>query len=251
VVSCNTTKKQVQTNKNDPAKELITQQKWRLVKLEGQEMPESKTPAYFTLHPEDKKINGFAGCNNFMGEYTLETGNRIRFSKIASTRMACPDMEIDEREILNVYEIADNYTITGDTLILNVGRRAPLAVFQKETPQVIEKYWKLVKLEGKLVKMQENQEKEFYFILKTENNRLTGFAGCNSFSGNYSLEKENRIQFSKIASSMKACPDVEVNESEFLKVFELADNYTVDGEVLSLNVGRRAPLAVFEAVCFE
>ena len=47
---------------------------------------------------------------------------------------------------------------------------------------------------------------------------------------------------------MMACPDVAVNEADFLEVFELADNYTIVNDVLSLNVGRRAPLAVFEAV---
>ena len=43
------------------------------------------------------------------------------------------------------------------------------------------------------------------------------------------------------------CPDVKVNEAEFLKIFEIADNYTITGDELSLNVGRRAPLAIFEA----
>ena len=47
---------------------------------------------------------------------------------------------------------------------------------------------------------------------------------------------------------MMICPDVAVNESEFMEVFELADNYTIYNDTLSLNVGRRAPLAVFEAV---
>ena len=47
---------------------------------------------------------------------------------------------------------------------------------------------------------------------------------------------------------MKMCPDVDVNESDFLEVFELADNYTIKDDVLTLNVGMRAPLAVFEAV---
>ena len=54
-----------------------------------------------------------------------------------------------------------------------------------------------------------------------------------------------------MASTLKACPDVEVNESEFLNVFELADNFSLSGDTLSLNVGRRAPLAVFKAVYFN
>ena len=113
---------------------------------------------------------------------------------------------------------------------------------------ITEKYWKLKKLEGKVVTMKDNQEGEVYFILKTDENRVTGFAGCNVLSGEYALEEGNRIRFKNMAVTMRACPDVDVNESEFLEVFELADNYTINGTILSLNVGRRAPLAVFESV---
>lgn len=113
---------------------------------------------------------------------------------------------------------------------------------------ITEKYWKLKTLDGKEVSMKKNQEREIFITLKTNENRLTGFAGCNSLSGEYKLEEGNRISFKNVAVTMKMCPDVDLNESELLEVFELADNYTIVNDVLSLNVGRRAPLAVFEAV---
>lgn len=72
-----------------------------------------------------------------------------------------------------------------------------------------------------------------------------------NFSGEYTLKKGNRIRFKNMAIAMKSCPEVDVNETEFLKVFELADNYTIYKDVLSLNLGRRAPLAVFEAVYMQ
>ena len=113
---------------------------------------------------------------------------------------------------------------------------------------ITEKYWKLKTLEGKQVSMAKNQEREIFITLKKEDNTVTGFAGCNILSGSYTLEDGNRIRFVNMAVSMRACPDVNINESEFLEVFELADNYTIVNDVLSLNIGRRAPLAVFEAV---
>lgn len=124
---------------------------------------------------------------------------------------------------------------------------------KKTTPEsnndtITEKYWKLKTLEGKEVTMKKNQEREIFITLKTDQNRVTGFAGCNTLSGEYTLEEGNKIHFKNIAVTMRACLDVDVNESEFLEVFELADNYTIKNDVLSLNVGRRAPLAVFEAV---
>ena len=113
---------------------------------------------------------------------------------------------------------------------------------------ITEKYFKLITLERRAVTMAENQEREIFFTLKSEGNKVTGFAGCNSFSGEYTIEEGNRIRFKNMAITMMACPDVAVNEADFLEVFELADNYTIVNDVLSLNVGRRAPLAVFEAV---
>lgn len=256
VFACNTSKNTQNTtvdkNRNN-SEETITHEKWTLIELEGQEVSrdtKNQRDIYFTLNPEENRINGFAGCNTFFGEYKIEKGMRIRFSKLATTRMACPEGEIKEQDVLNIFEIADNYTISGDILSLNVGRRAPLAVFKKSTSKITEKYWKLKTLEGKEVKMTKNQEREIHFILKVNDNSLNGFAGCNTFNGTYTLKEGNRIEFSKIATTLKACPDVAINESEFLKVFELANNYTINGDELSLNIGKRAPLAVFEAVYF-
>ncbi|WP_299246961.1 META domain-containing protein [uncultured Lacinutrix sp.] len=113
---------------------------------------------------------------------------------------------------------------------------------------ITEKYWKLKTLNGREVTMVENQTRETYFILKSEENRLKGFAGCNTFGGTFTLEKGNSIRFTSVLSTLMACPDVVVNETEFLKVFNLADHYTIKDDVLSLNIGKRAPLAVFEAV---
>lgn len=115
---------------------------------------------------------------------------------------------------------------------------------------ITEKYWKLVRLEGKEAVMAKNQEREIYFTLKTADSLVTGFAGCNRFSGKYRLEKGNRIRFLSLATTMKACPDVAVNEPEVLEVFNLTNNYTINGDTLQLNVGRRAPLAMFKAVYF-
>lgn len=114
--------------------------------------------------------------------------------------------------------------------------------------QIAGKYWKLIKLEGKKVEMVENQEREIFFTLNADDNTVGGFAGCNSITGEYELEEGNRIRFLNMGITMMICPEVAINESEFMQVFELTNNYTIHNDTLSLNVGRRAPLAVFEAV---
>jgi heat shock protein HslJ len=110
------------------------------------------------------------------------------------------------------------------------------------------KYWKLKILKGKDIKMEENQKREIFFTLKANDSTVSGFAGCNSLVGQFSIEKGNRIRFKSMGTTLMACQGISFNESEFLKVFELADNYTIKDDILSLNIGRKAPLAVFEAV---
>lgn len=263
-MSCNTGKKSnsESSNQNEDVEnttdiQSIENTKWIITSLEGSDMSDREKNGqiiYFTLNPDGNRVNGFSGCNTFMGTYNLEEGNRISFSQMASTRMACPDAKINESQILNIFETADNFTITNGKLSLNKAKRAPLAEFKKgdmDNEPIVEKYWKLKTLEGKDIKMSDKQEREIFFTLKSQDNRVTGFAGCNTIGGEYTLEKGNRIRFQNMLTTLKTCPDVDFNESELLKVFELADNYTIVDDVLSLNVGRRAPLAVFEAVYFD
>lgn len=120
----------------------------------------------------------------------------------------------------------------------------------KDENDIVNKYWKLKTLDGQAVKMTKNQEKEQYFILKSDGT-VSAFVGCNQLNGTYELQNGNRIRFNEnLAVTMMSCPDKDIKEFEFLEVFKLADNYTIDGNTLSLNVGRRAPLAVFEVVYF-
>lgn len=268
MMSCNNSKKtNIETssektespveNKTASHTTTIENTKWIITTLNGGDMSDRDANGqeiYFILDSKTNRISGNSGCNIFTGTYALNDDNQISFSKLGATKMMCPDAKINESLILSVFENANHYSITNGILALKKAESAPLAEFKKikvvDEP-IVEKYWKLKTLEGKAITMAENQEQEIYLILKSKDNNFTGFAGCNNFSGSYTLEEGNRIRFDKnIAVTMKACPDVAINESEFLKIFELVDNYTINDDVLSLNVGKRAPLAVFEAVYF-
>jgi heat shock protein HslJ len=106
--------------------------KWKLVELNGK--PVEKNPGdgrdyFITLQQEESRISGFAGCNNFFGSYELKDGNRISFSKMGSTMMACPNMTT-EQELFKVLETVDNYTMNDNLLQLSKARMAPLARFE-------------------------------------------------------------------------------------------------------------------------
>ncbi|WP_415375482.1 hypothetical protein [Patiriisocius sp. Uisw_017] len=49
-------------------------------------------------------------------------------------------------------------------------------------------------------------------------------------------------------TTLRACPDLTIDEIEILNVFNLVDNFTSNDDVLSLNVGR---FAISGTVCFN
>ena len=131
-----------------------------------------------------------------------------------------------------------------------VATEQPKAIAE-QTNGITEKYWKLIEINGKPVVFNESAGgREASLILKNEDNRVNGNGGCNTFFGTYEIDPARlRIKFSQMASTMKACLNMEI-EGELLKALEMADNYSLsaDGKYLSLNRARMAPLARFEVV---
>lgn len=246
--SCGTTKN---TAVMDTKEDAITDVDWVLEELDGQKFSDFNNlekEVGFKLSAKGQKVSGFAGCNTFMAVYNVAEGNLMRFDAIGSTKMACPSENFSESEFLSKLGMVDAYTLEGQKLVLKQGNQT-VAVFKKAdgshfyVPEIANRKWKLKTLEGKDVS--NDQENEIFFELDSDKKTFHGFAGCNNLSGNYILEKGMRIRFNQVATSMMSCPDGEIKERDVLNVFNLANNYTVDGNTLSLNVGRRAPLAVF------
>ena len=229
---------------------------WKLEKLDGKDYSDFTIDGKeigFSLEKENNRISGFAGCNSFFGTYDLEPGNRIHFSAIGSTRMACPNSNFNETEFLEIFTMADNYTINDNMLSINVGRRAPLAVFKKvemSKEDIINKHWKLTTLKGQKVIMGKDQERESYITLTTQDNQFNGFGGCNMISGKYNLTNDDKLTFSDIISTLRACVDGDNQESEFMKVLHEVDGYTIKGDELWLNIGKKKGVATFEAIYF-
>lgn len=108
----------------------VHETRFMLVELMGKpySAAEGTRAAYIQFASGEMRASGNSGCNSFTGSYELQDGNRIRFSQMASTKMACLDMNI-EQEFLNVLQSADNYWFDGTNLVLNRARMAPLARF--------------------------------------------------------------------------------------------------------------------------
>ena len=106
-------------------------------------------------------------------------------------------------------------------------------------------HWKLIELSGKKVK--QKGKKDFFIQLNSKDGKFHGYAGCNNFNGNYAMPKSFEISFSNIASTMLACPNMDL-ESKLMEILAEVDSYNITGNMLRLKKAKGTVLAKFEAV---
>ena len=103
---------------------------WKLIELNGKSIKhKGKKDFFIQLNSKDGRFHGFAGCNNFHGNYAMPKSFEISFSNIVSTMMACPNMDL-ESKLMKTLEDVDSYYIKGKILQLNKAKLAHLAKFE-------------------------------------------------------------------------------------------------------------------------
>jgi heat shock protein HslJ len=81
------------------------------------------------------RVGGLGGCNRFGGRYELD-GDRLSFSPLMSTRMACrPDIMKAEQGFFDMLAKVKAMTLAGDRLELMDGDGKVLATFEKRVAE--------------------------------------------------------------------------------------------------------------------
>lgn len=112
----------------------LLETRWKLIELNGQPVTNpagDQKEAFIILSKEGNRVQGSGGCNSLMGSYELQKDNQIKFSGMAMTRMACPDMAM-ETQLGPIFDAVDNYAINGKFLMLHKAKMAPLAKFEAQ-----------------------------------------------------------------------------------------------------------------------
>ena len=157
----------------------------------------------------------------------IEEGTRSPYFKVEENKVRYLDMEGNKIE----GELESFYTLT------------------KEGNQLVEdKKWQLVELNGKAV--EDSNPENYYLIFNSKNRVAKAKANCNSINLGYKIKNELSVQFSKGIMTLMACPEGSI-EQEYMEVLNTVDNLSTDGETLSLNKARMAPLAKFKLVIEE
>ena len=103
--------------------------------------------------------------------------------------------------------------------------------------------WKLVELNGKVVKSETN--KDYFINLDSKSGKFAAFAGCNSISGSFVMIAATKLSFTNVMSTKMACANANV-EDKFTKALSKVDNYMIEGTMLHFHNGKKA-VAKFEA----
>jgi putative lipoprotein len=116
--------------------------------------------------------------------------------------------------------------------------------------ELTNRYWKLVSLNETDAVMVEAQEKEAFLQLRDDIKSVKGFAGCNTFTGSYTVN-DNDLSFRPLAATRKACPAGMETETEFFQVLDGTTHFSVHEETLTLLNERKKPVARLAAVYFN
>lgn len=129
----NETGKLIQFTKGVNYPNSIEEKHWKL-KIVNKKMvkmsEDQEQEIFFRLRSDQNIAVGFSGCNHFEGAYTLDDLNKISFGAMSSTKRACLNLNINEAEIFQVFELTDNYLIINDILLLRAKNGQTLAEFE-------------------------------------------------------------------------------------------------------------------------
>jgi heat shock protein HslJ len=82
---------------------------------------EKQREPHVILGSEDRRLSGFGGCNQLLGSYELN-GDKLSFSKMAATQMACLQDADIERTFLDALTKVQTWKIKGEHLeVFDVG----------------------------------------------------------------------------------------------------------------------------------
>lgn len=107
----------------------ITGKYWKLVELNGKAVDtQSQREPFIIFSVLDSRISGNSGCNNFFGNYTTGAGNQIAIGQIGATKMACPDMSV-EQQLFTALPLVKFYSAENNQLMLKNTDQVVLAKF--------------------------------------------------------------------------------------------------------------------------
>ena len=210
---------------------------WRLVAYGPDDAPQQPlSNTTVTMKFTDAQVQGSLGCNSFGGNYMVN-GQQLTLSNIVQTMMACeqPIMQ-QEQQISLALQSVTTWKREGDTLRLGYdGGTLRFTRVQPEPDRALEGTpWQLNAFvsNGAARSLLAGTRITATF----DKGRVAGSAGCNSYSGTYTLNNGSLGVKKDIITTRMACaPDIMQQEQKFLDALAATTGYQIKASQLTLS----------------
>jgi heat shock protein HslJ len=184
----------------------------------------------------DGSVSGSGGCNRFSGPYLLD-GDELSIGPVASTMMACggPQADVEQAYFLALDATASYRTDASSLTLLDEAGQAVLTFDVVEPVSLTGTEWTATGVNTGTDAVSSVVAGASVTATFGEDGTVSGSAGCNTFTGQYSAE-DGVIEIGPLASTKKACEPAEVmtQEAAFLAAMQNATAYAIDGDALEL-----------------
>jgi heat shock protein HslJ len=197
------------------------------------QMNSADVSSEITLIFDEDKLSGNASCNNYFSDYAVE-GKEFTLGPVASTQMACPDMEDESIYLAALSDVAQIRFDEGQLVLVNNAGKDSLVFVPMQHASLEGTTWNLTGW---------NPGTGLYsLVLNTEitmelaDGEVSGSAGCNHYFSSYTLE-ENTLSFGLVGSTEMYCTDpkgVMEQEKGYLQVLSQVRSYEIFGEDLTM-----------------
>jgi heat shock protein HslJ len=131
------------------------------------------------------------------------------------------------------------------TMLLGCTTRAASEVKTASTVSLVGTQWRLTQLGDEIVDNPAGA-REIHVVLQSQNQRVTGFAGCNQMMGGYALTGDG-LKFDRPGGTMMACEGRMEIEQRFMAIFEQVARWKITGNTLQFLDATGKSIATFEA----
>lgn len=190
---------------------------WSIISVNGEavSVPGGQDQPFIGFDTENGRIFGNTSCNSIMGNInTSLPDGKIDLSGIASTRMACPDMSLEQNIFKAMSEVEEYKLSTENRIELCDGKGNPMLVLEKRKPTLsnadLDGEWTIKELDGKKLDKENKNYRKIYFDLSDKTFSCT--TSCNSMSGIFQ-SNANDISFGAIAQTEMACENMETEQT--------------------------------------
>lgn len=231
IAGCHSTK--AISSNTSGGSEILDQNKWYLNELQGQPFTFIGNDNYAHLlfsSGQPNKVSGSTGCNRLNGSFELTGVNFIKFSPLATTRMACPGNT--EAKFIEALGQVNNWSISNEQLLLNNGKIvvAKLNAVSMETEK-LSGTWELNYISGPRISFEGlYPDKKPFVSFNFSAKELGGNTSCNGFSAKYSMTG-NTIHFADALKTMIFCEGG--GEETFLNMLKKVNKYSVSNNTLT------------------